>query len=197
MSADIETLAKIKEEIEEIVNSKEAEKDENLKKAAAAKERREKALNEAAEAHSVADVKAYHKAKDEARMNEDAAAMYEGIARVIEEKACITKEQYEDYIARVTNSLNATVEEDSLILADLAKGLKELKDNLSEEIAAGNKLLEFIQKKAYKDPCGIIAKNGEFVQQPFRIKRYKNTKILESLNFVLSEPYLEEVIKEN
>ena len=196
MGAAVETLEEIREEIEEIVNAKEAEKEDYLQKAAAARKRKEEALNEASAAYSVADVKAYHKAKDEARMNEDAAAMYEGIAKVIEEKTYITKEQFNEYIARINKCLDSTMEENRLILLDLAKGMKEIRDTVGAEVTAGNELMAFVQKKAYKDPCGIFAKNGEFIPQSSREKRYKNTGLLEALRFMLREPYLKEVTKD-
>ena len=196
MSAAIESLEEIKAEVEKAVYAREAEMENNLQKAAEAKERRNKALDEAQAAYKNADIKAYHKAKDEARLSEDAANMYEGIAKEIESMPYITKTQYEDYTGRITSHLDLFVNEENITLEELISELKDMQQRISQEVAEGNTLLGFVQKRAYKDPCGIVTKNGEFMPQAYKEKRYKNIEILEALNFMLAHPYLSKIAAE-
>lgn len=190
----MESIEAIKERVKAIQDKQDKIYEEYREKWQNAYDRKEKAIKEADKAYSKAKPEEYHKQQEEVRLNTDALQMYGSKLSELDKEPWITKEEFEGFYNSICEYLQAIVEEDRKSLAELAKQMIEIRERESQEIKEGNELIEKLQKDFLKDPCGIFSKSGEFVPMPGRLKRFKDTKVLEFVNMICEYPLIKDLV---
>lgn len=186
-------MEKIKEKVRKIEEEHEKEHEKYSTMYTEAREREKEAQAAAEKAFKKGDVENYHKALEEARVNADAMKMYGGKVQEIAFKPWIDQEEFKGLFEEICDYLAGIVEEDKAILAELCEKMLEIKAREDKEITEGNKLIEHIQRELLKDPCGTTTATGNFVEMPFRVKRFKNLGVLEFINFVSAHPLIKDL----
>lgn len=166
-----------------------------MEKREAAKEREAAALEEAEKAYKKAKVEDYHKAQEEARTNHDAIQMYAAKVEELKREPVITKAKFDELREDIAEYLGVIVAEDKENLRDLVSEMVEIKDREGHFLTEGNALIEHLQKDLLKDPCGLFAKNGDFIPQPHMIKKFKDYSVSEFLNFVTQHPLVNDLVE--
>lgn len=167
---------------------------EYTEKCEAAKRREEAALKAAEEAYKEANTEEYHKSQEEARLSHDAMQMFGAKLEDLKREPVMTKEQFDAYYEAITEHLGKIVAADAKKVRALAKDLLEIKGREGKDLAEGNMLIEHIQKDLLKDPCGVMLNNGNFVEQPYRIKKFKDYSVMEFLRFIAEHPFISDLV---
>ena len=188
-------LEAIKNRIAGRVAESEKQREECMISAQEAKEREAEAAKAAEQAYQKGDVKAYHKAQDEVRLNMDAAEMFTDKVKRIEAAPIIEKAEFDQICNDVFAYMDGVIEEDQAAIKDLAKELDKILKAEEKEMDEANAFLENVQRNVYKEKIGREAKAG-WMDEPWKIKKYKNWRVLECLRFILSHPLIDELMKE-
>lgn len=188
-------LEAIKNRIAGRVAESEKQREECMISAQEAKEREAEAAKAAEQAYQKGDVKAYHKAQDEIRLNMDAAAMYKEKAKKIEATPIIDKAEFDQICKDTFAYMNGIVAKDRAAIKDLAKELDKILKAEEKEMKEVNAFLENVQRNVYKEKIGYEAKVG-WVDEPWKVKKYKDWRVLECLRFILSHPLIDQMMKE-
>lgn len=191
--AKAETLETIKARWIKQYEAKEKEKNEYLEKAEEAKARLDQAIEAADKAYKNADMKAYYKAQEERRFNEDAAKMYADKAAEIEREPYITRKEFNEIFADVKAYFDMFVADDQERLADVAMKMVEIKERESQELSAANEFIKFAQLKLLKATNGLWSEDGSL--ETFKVKELKNYDGLNFVNFVCRHYFVEDLVK--
>lgn len=192
--AKAETLETIKARWIKQYETKEKEKNEYLEKAEEAKARMDQAIEAADKAYKNADMKAYYKAQEERRFNEDAAKMYADKAAEIEREPYITRKEFNEIFADVKAYFDMFVANDQERLADVAMKMVEIRDRESEELKKCNDFIRFAQLNLLKATNGLWTEDGSLIS--FKVKELTNYSGLNFVNFVCNHYFVEDLIKE-
>lgn len=188
-------MEEIKEKIRKIEEKQKKEREKYSIKYTEAREREKEAQAAAEKAYKKTDIESYHKALEEARINADAMKIYGSKVTEIDSKPWIDEEEFKGLYKEICDYLAGIVEEDREILAELCAKMVEIKKREHEEITEGNKLIEHIQRDLLMDPCGIMSATGNFIEQPYKVKRFKDLSVLEYINFVTAHPFVKDLIE--
>ena len=194
---ELTVLTGIEKELNEILNERENAIKSFSDMAESAKARIEKVTLEAETAFKATDDKAYHKALDEKRNNEDMRDMYLSKVDEIKNTPYISKEEYNQIVERITYAMDAYMGEQ---LKDYTKKIESLfaqEKEISQMVTYTNSLLSLAQKKLYKDPCGAKNVSGSFIPHPWKELRYKNTTLLGVLEELVRNKYNFELLSQN
>lgn len=189
-------MEEIKEKVRKIEEKYKKEREKYSIKYTEAREREKEAQAAAEKAYKKTDIESYHKALDEARANTDAMKIYGSKVSEIDSAPWIDKEEFKGIYEEICDYLAGIVEEDRAILAELCAKMVEIKKRENEEITEGNKLIEHIQRDLLKDPCGMTNASGNFIEMPFKVKRFKDLSVLEYINFVTAHPFVKDLIEQ-
>lgn len=191
--AKAETLETIKSKWIKQYEAKEKEKNDYLEKAEEAKARMDQAIEAADKAYKNADMKAYYKAQEERRFNEDAAKMYADKAAEIEREPYITRKEFNEIFADVKDYFDMFVADDQERLADVAMEMVEIKERESQELSAANEFIKFAQLKLLKATNGLWSEDGSL--ETFKVKELNNYEGLNFVNFVCRHYFVEDLVK--
>lgn len=186
---ELTVLTGIEKELNEILNERENAIKSFSDMAESAKARIEKVTLEAETAFKATDDKAYHKALDEKRNNEDMRDMYLSKVDEIKNAPYISKEEYNQIVERITYAMDAYMGEQ---LKDYTKKIESLftqEKEISQMVTYTNSLLSLAQKKIYKDPCGTTSASGNFIPLSTKEARYKDTALLGVLDELVRNRY--------
>ena len=189
----IETLAAIKSKWKKVYDDKENEKRDYLEKAQAAKERMNKAMEEADKAYKNADMKAYGKAREEQRLCADAVQMYKDKAADIEKEPYITRKEFNEIFNQVKGYFDLIVEDDRENLANIVMEMVDIRDRESAELMEANEFIEFAQLKLLKATNGLYNEKGWL--DSLSVKQLSNYEGLNFVRFVCSHDFVNETIK--
>lgn len=168
---------------------------EYTEKAEAAKTRKNAALEEAEKAYKNTKIEEYHKAQEEARISNDAMEMFKSKVADLQKEPILTKEEFSEIREEIAAYLNDMVMTDKDKLRNLVNQIVEIGNREEELLLEGNKLIEHYQKDLLKDPCGMFSKNGEFIPEPNKVKKYKDYSVLQFVKFITSHPAVADLAK--
>lgn len=188
-------IAEVRAEVEEIEAKRNKIIEEYTEKLENAKKRKAEALEAAEKAYKNAQIKDYHKAQDEGRVNSDAIQMYVSKLEELKKEPLISKAKFNELREDIAGYLGEIVGEDKESLRSLVSEMIVIKNREWAVLEEGNNLIEHIQRDLLKDPCGIFAKNGVFIEQPHMVKKFRDYSTSEFLNFVTSHPFVEDLVE--
>ena len=176
------------EEVQKKVKDLEAERYKKIKeyeeKYETADKAEKEALDTAEKAFGEEKVEAYHKAQEKAQLNRDAMKIYEAKLKTLKTEPIISKEEFNELFEAICEHLSAIVEEDKARVRELAAELFEINGRESKELDEGNMLIEHIQRDLLKDPCGVMLSNGNFVEQPNKVKKFKDYSVISFIRLI-------------
>lgn len=188
----IDTLESLKEKYLSIYDQKNAEVNDYLEKAEAAKKRKIEAMEKAEQAYKDANTEEFHKWQDQIRLNDDAMKMYTDKASAIEKEPYITRAQFDEICKGVEKDFDLFVEQDRENLANIAKSMITIRDRELERMIEANEFLKFAQLTLLKATNGLW-KNG--MLETFNIKELKNYAGLDFVRFVCRHSFIESFIE--
>lgn len=187
-------MEEIKEKVRKIEEAHEKEREKYSIMYTEAREREKEAQAAAEKAYKKAEIENYHKALEEARACADAMKLYGNKVQEVDFSPWIDEEAFKGLYEEICDHLAGIVEEDKAILAELCAKMLEIKEREDKAITEGNKLIEHIQRDLLKDPCGTTTAAGNFVEMPFKVKRFKDLGVLEYINFVSAHPFIKDLV---
>lgn len=188
-------IAEVRAEVEEIEAKRNKIIAEYTEKLENAKKRKAEALEAAEKAYKKAKIEDYHKAQDEERINSDAIKMYESKLAELRNEPVISNAKFKELHGDIAAYLANIVGEDKEDLRELVVEMVKIKEAESEILTEGNALIEHIQKDLLKDPCGLFTKSGGFIEQPNKVKKFRDYSVMEFLNFVTNHPLVSDLVK--
>lgn len=194
MAAGKTTLEEIKSKWLKNYEEKEKEKADFLEKYEIAKERIKQALSAADRAYKNADMKAYYKAQEDKRFNEDAAKMYLDKVQEIEREPYITRKEFNEIFGDVKAYFDNFVADDREKLAEVAMQMLEIRERESKELLEANAFIKFAQLNLLKAKNGLYSEDGSL--ETFKVKELTNYEGLNFVRFVCNHSFISELISE-
>ena len=194
MAAGKTTLEEINSKWLKNYEEKEKEKADFLEKYEIAKERIKQAVSAADRAYKNADMKAYYKAQEDKRFNEDAAKMYLDKVQEIEREPYITKKEFSELFKETENYFKSVVEQDRESLADVAMEMVRIKEKESAALSAANEFIKFAQVDLLKSPDRLMSESG--MVEIMGVKQLRDYDALNFVRFVCNHSFISELISE-
>lgn len=190
----IRTLDEIKAEVNKIVTDRE-ERIRLLMEQHDQAIQNEAAANEKAHAAYVdMDVKAYHKALDEARTNKDAAEMFLAKKAEIEGTPYIDKAKYKSLASEVFQYLDQYVQNSTEALTEPMHKLASIAEDTGCMLRDGNSFLQYLQLKIYKDDGVRISDDGVPIYMRSKKMLYDNYKLASLWERIRDESIVKELL---
>lgn len=188
------------ESIKEIINELESNKgkliSEYTDKMESAKEKEAAACRAADAAYRKSNPNEYHKQQELMKISKDAAAMYESKLKEIEQNPLISQSDFDSYVNSIHAELEEAVKEDGVRVAALVSELIEIRNNEEALISDTNNFIEHMQKDLLKDPCGLRTRNGDYIPQERKVKKYRNLDLIYFVNLVREHPYISALVNQ-
>lgn len=171
-------LQELATKIREMLEEHEREKTEAEDKIRAARQMLREANEVSSESFSKTDVEGYHRAQDAAREAKDTAEMYQKRIEKLEEAPLLSKEEYNGLVQEIMDELASVVSKDKKKILLLIDKILVIKDQESEIIEEGNRLLHILQHKCYKDDAYLVTSKGVKIHSETLEKKFKDYSVM-------------------
>lgn len=171
-------LQELATKIREMLEEHEREKTEAEDKIRTARQMLRDANEVSSESFSKTDVEGYHRAQDAAREAKDTAEMYQKRIEKLEEAPLLSKEEYNGLVQEIMDELASVVSKDKKKILLLIDKILVIKDQESEIIEEGNRLLHILQHKCYKDDAYLVTSKGVKIHSETLEKKFKDYSVM-------------------
>lgn len=191
----IRTLEAIKTEVNKLVKDREESIRLLMEKHDQAIQNETIANEKAQKAYEEMDIKGYHKALEEVRINKDAAEMFLVKKKEIEGKPYIDKEKYESLASEVFQCLDQVVQDNTNALVEPIQKLAEITESTFMIVADGNKFLQYLQLEVYKDAGIKITDDGFPIYMRSKKKHYDNFRLSSLWELIKNDQLVKEILE--
>ena len=188
-------LEAIKAEVQRIVSDREKKIEQLMLQHDQAVHNEAIANEKAQKAYEEMDIKGYHKALEEVRINKDAAEMFLVKKKEIEGTPYIDKEKYESLASQVFQCLDQVVQDNTSALFEPIQKLAEITESTFMIVADGNKFLQYLQLEVYKDAGIKITDDGFPIYMRSKKKHYDNFRLSSLWELIKNDQLVKEILE--